>query len=125
MREARGEEKVERRVVRRGEVFLFEMTIQGGRLEKNRPVLVVQNDAGNAAGAETIVAAIRSARHRPLPILVPVSRGTGGLDRDSFVDAGQLMTVPIHALGRRLGTVPSSVMDVVDRALEVSLGLEP
>jgi mRNA interferase MazF len=91
---------------------------------KTRPVLIVQNDRGNFAGIETIVAAIRSVRLRPLPIVVPVPRGAGGLDRDSHVDAGHLTTVPMDALGRRLGTLPSPLMELVDRALQVSLGLE-
>ena len=113
------------RNVRRGEVYLLEMAAYGGRLQKVRPVLVVQNDQGNLRSAETIVAAFRGMPEKKLlPIHVVVPQGVGGLDKVSVIDAGQLSTVPIHALRRRLGGLPASLMDVVDRALEVSLGLE-
>lgn len=113
------------RSVQRGEVYLTDLARAGGVLEKNRPVLVVQNEMGNRNSPETIVAAVRSAdARRDLPVFVRLLKGTGGLHRDCVVDAGHLHTIPQASLGLRVGVLPRDVMDLVDRALEVSLGLE-
>lgn len=114
------------RSVRRGEIYLLDFQEAGGRLTKFRPGLIVQNDRGNQRGLETVVAAIRAATPgKWLPVHVGVRRGIGGLDKDSVVDAGHLTTVRKGELGKRLGTLPDALMDSVDRALAVSLGLEP
>ena len=112
------------RTVRRGEIYLLDLSEHGGRLTKERPVLVVQNDIGNARSRETIVTAVRD-RHggRMLPIFVPVSRGVAGLPKDSIVDTGHILTVAGTRLGRRLGSLPASLMSAVDRALRISLDL--
>jgi mRNA interferase MazF len=112
------------RHVLRGEVYLSDLWTAGGRLQKRRPVLVVQNDTGNLHSSETIVAGIRDVGGRPpLAILVPVSRGTGGLEKDSSVDAGHVLTILRRELGRRIGRMPPEVMARVDHALRISLGL--
>ena len=56
-------------------------------------------------------------------MFVPVSKGTGGLKKDSVVDAGQLATVLKDDLGMKLGAMPAMVMDRVNQALAISLGL--
>lgn len=115
---------MEGRNVRRGEVYLVDLAAQGGRLRKTRPALVVQNDVGNRLSSETIIVAIRDVHGgRPLPTFVPVARETGGLAKDSVIDAGHLHTIGQDALRNRLGTLPMAVMEQVDRALHVSLGL--
>lgn len=110
--------------VRRGEIYLADLSEHGGSLRKNRPVLIVQNDVGNRYSPETIVAAIRDAHGgKPLPVFVPVGRGSGGLRKDSIVDAGHLATIPKEALAHRLGALPVEMLAAVDRALLLSLGL--
>ena len=113
----------EGRNVLRGEVYLANPLKLGGRLWKTRPVLIVQNDQGNRRPPETIALAIRSDCGRRYPVHVPAARGTGGLDRDSLVDAGQILTFLQSQLGRRLGRMPPEIMKAVDEALRVSLGL--
>lgn len=113
----------EGRSVRRGEVYIADLLHLGGRLWKHRPVVVVQNDVGNRVGSETIVLAIRSSTERKYPIHVDVGRGAGGLDHDSRVDAGQVLTLLKDQLGRRIGMIPPDIMKAVDEALRVSLGL--
>lgn len=109
---------------RRGEVYLFDVTRQGGRIRKVRPVLIVQNDMGNAYSPETIVATIRNTRPgKRLPVRIPVTRGTGGVEKESDIDLGHLTTVPQGQLGRRIGAMPPDVMKAVDDGLRISLGL--
>jgi mRNA interferase MazF len=108
----------------RGEVYWAEMDPvvgheQGGR----RPVLVVQNDAGNEFSPTTIVAAITRARPRKsypfmvgLPTTAPSAR--------SFVNCSQIRTVDktrLHA--GRLAKLDPATMTRVDAALRASLGL--
>ena len=110
--------------VRRGNVHLCNMVNQGGRLWKDRPVLVIQNDAGNQFSSETIVLAIRDAKQRgPLPVLVPVRRGRGGLRKDSVIDAAQFLTLLKSELGKRIGSMDQAVLRQVDRAIRISLAL--
>ena len=108
---------MERISVRRGEVYLLNFQDAGGRLTKRRPGLVVQNDKGNQRGTETIVAGGAAERHgheaRHAEVPEPV------------VDAGQLTTVSLADLGKRLGALPEPLMHIVDRALAISLGLGP
>lgn len=112
------------RNVRRGEVYLSNLEALGGRLWKNRPVVVVQNDRGNLFSPETIVAGIRSGdASRLLPICVKVPAGVAGLHRASVIDAGQLSTIGKMQLGAFIGRLPAEVMEALDRALRLSLAL--
>lgn len=111
------------RSARRGEVYVANLLPFGGRLFKDRPVLVVQNDLGNRSSPETIVVTIRSDSGKRYAILVPVVRGTGGVNRDSLIDTGHVLTIPQIGLGRRIGVMPPEVMKAVDQALRTSLAL--
>ena len=112
------------RSVFRGDVNLADLAPYGGRLKKVRPVLVVQNDAGNRQSPETIVLSIRGAHlEKRLPIRVFVPKGTGGLHKHSEIDAGQLFTIGKSDLGQKLGRMPTEVMREVDIALKKSLAL--
>ena len=114
----------ERKNLRRGDVFLADLSGAGGVLKKKRPVLVVQNDLRNRHAADTIILAIRDPHGgRLLPVHVPVGKGTGGLQKDSEIDAGHVMTVPKTVLAQRIGSLPLPILEQVDRSLLISLGL--
>ncbi|MDO8914806.1 MAG: type II toxin-antitoxin system PemK/MazF family toxin [Coriobacteriia bacterium] len=109
----------------RGEIYWAEMDPvvgheQGGR----RPVLVVQNDAGNEFSPTTIVAAITRARpRRPYPFMVPLP--ATALASASVVNCAQLRTVDRSRLqDGRLATLDAATMARVDEALRASLGLK-
>ena len=111
--------------IRRGEIYFEDVSRYGGALQKVRPVLVVQNDAGNRYSADVVVVAIRDARReRMLPVFVPVRKGAAGLAKDSIVDTAYLSTIPKTNLRWRLGVMSSDIMERVDRALHISLGLK-
>lgn len=112
------------RDVRRGDVCSIDLSRHGGRLQKVRPVLVVQNDVANRVSSETIVAAIRDPHGgRSLPVFVHVAHGTGGLKKASIIDAGHLNTVGKDMLAGPIGSMPPDVMARVDAALRVSLSV--
>jgi len=112
--------------LRRGEVYLvsFDPTV-GHEIKKTRPALVIQNDVGNRHSSLTIVAAITS---RVSPVLYPVEvivqpSRTNGLDVLSAVRLDHIRTVDRQRLIKRLGAVGPSLMQKVDDAIRISLGL--
>jgi len=112
-------------IPRRGEVFLvnFDPTI-GAEIRKTRPALILQNDIGNRYSPVTIVAAISSFDGGKIyPTEVPVGAHSGGLDNESVVLLNQIRTVDKGRLVKRLGAFDNKIMEQVDAALLVSLGL--
>jgi mRNA interferase MazF len=112
--------------VRRGEVYLvsFDPTV-GHEIKKTRPALVIQNDIGNRHSSLTIVAAITS---KVSPVLYPVEviiqpSTTNGLDVLSAIRLDQIRTIDKQRLIKRLGAVGPSIMQKVDEAIKISLGL--
>ena len=111
---------------RRGEVYLvnFDPTL-GAEIQKTRPSLVLQNDAGNRYSSITIVAAITSKTSgRAYPTRVLVSPPEGGLRAESAVLLNQIRSVDKRRLIKRLGAVDPETMRRVDRALRVSLDIQ-
>jgi len=110
---------------RRGEVYLvsFDPTV-GAEIKKTRPALIIQNDLANRWSPVTIVAAISSRPDAPVyPADVPVDPPEGSLNTPSVVLLNQVRTIDRRRLVKRLGRLRSDTMKLVDRALQISLGL--
>ena len=112
--------------VRRGEVYLvsFDPTV-GHEIKKTRPALVIQNEIGNRHSSLTIVAAITS---KVSPVLYPVEvivqpSTTNGLEVLSAIRLDQIRTIDKQRVIKRLGVVGHSIMQKVDEAIQISLGL--
>lgn len=88
-----------------------------------RPVLVIQNDVGNAHSPVVIVAAITRTSRRGMPTHVPIPAAESGLPDDSMALLEQIRTIDKTALRSKIGVVSESLMLRVDYALMVSLGL--
>lgn len=109
----------------RGEVYLvsFDPTI-GAEIQKTRPALIVQNDVANRWSPVTIVAAITSRPEQPaFPVDVRVDPPEGSLKAPSVILLNQIRSVDRRRLVRRLGRLRPDTMKLVDRALQISLGL--
>ncbi len=110
------------REVRRGEICLFDLSKQG--FEKDRPVVIVQNNRGNRYSSDTIVVPCRDIKGgKLLPIHVPLPKGAGGLKKDCVVDTGIIHTISKSELGPRIGSLSAEDMRRVDSALKLSLGI--
>ena len=113
-------------LIRRGEVYLvsFDPTV-GHEIKKIRPALVIQNDVGNRYSPLTIVAAITS-KVSPVPypveVIVHPSR-TSGLDTLSAIRLDHIRTIDKLRLIKRLGALGPLIMEKVDEAMKISLGL--
>lgn len=110
---------------KRGEIYLvnFDPTVDA-EIRKTRPAMVLQNDVANEYSPITIVAAITSKfDERLYPTEVLITASDSGLAQDSVVLLNQIRSIDRQRLIRRLGNVSDTVMESVDRAIQISLGL--
>lgn len=111
----------------RGDVYLINLDpIIGKEIGKARPALIIQNDIGNKFSPVTIIAPISSIKEitKPLPIMVFLDKGEGGLKVKSYVDCGQIRTVDKEKrLISKYGSLSQEKMQKVDKAIKISLSL--
>ena len=89
-----------------------------------RPVLVIQNDAGNKYSPTTIVAAITSRiRKARLPTHVELSKMVSKLSRNSVILLEQIRTIDRRRLKEKIAHLDLVMMEKVSEALEISVGL--
>ena len=91
-----------------------------------RPVLSIQNDVGNKYSPTVIAAAITSRMSKAkLPTHIDVYAARAGLSRDSVVLLEQLRTLDKRRLKEKMGHLDEELMQEIDTAIAVSLGLLP
>lgn len=113
--------------IRRGDIYYADLNpVMGSEQGGVRPVLILQNNTGNRYSPTVIVAAITSRIGKPrLPMHVPVGGAVNGLYKDSIVLMEQVRTIDRVRLREYVGALELPDMEAVDRALEISFGLEP
>lgn len=112
--------------VKRGDVFYADLNkgTTGGSVQSGlRPVLIVQNDVGNAHSPTTIVVPLTSKKKKKyLPTHVCVQADQeNGLRCDSVALLEQFQTIDKSNLMDRLGCIKD--MRQIDRGMSISLGL--
>jgi len=125
MEETRSRRKNSQDFPRRGEIYLTTLDpALGHEIKKTRPALVIQNDVTNQYGMTTIIAAITSkVSVPPYPNEVIIQPSMAGLQVLSTVRLDQIRTVDRKRLIKRLGKASEDVMDKIDQAIFISLGL--
>lgn len=89
-----------------------------------RPVLVIQNDIGNKYSPTIIIAAITSQINKAkLPTHVEITGQEYGLPKDSVILLEQIRTIDKKRLREKIGRFDKEMMQYVDDALRISLGL--
>ncbi len=111
--------------VRRGDIYYADLSpVIGSEQGGMRPVLIVQNDVGNKYSPTVIAAAITSQKYKTqLPTHISVNADNCGLQKDSIVLLEQVRTLDKKRLKERMGNLPESEMDKINKALSVSFGL--
>lgn len=111
--------------IKRGEIYYADLSpVIGSEQGGIRPVLIVQNDVGNRYSPTVIAAAITSQQDKSrLPTHISVSGGGCGLQKDSIVLLEQMRTIDKQRLKERMGALDTNSMNMVDKAISVSLGL--
>ena len=112
-------------MVKRGDIFMANLSpIIGSEQGGERPVLIIQNDVGNLNSPTTIVIPITAQSGKaklPTHVELPGKRST--LPRDSLVLAEQVRTIDKTSLKDKLCSLDAELMNKVDKALKISLGL--
>lgn len=112
--------------VRRGDIFYADLSpVVGSEQGGVRPVLIIQNDVGNRYSPTVIVSAITSQIDKAkLPIHVELQAGEDGLDRDSVILLEQIRTIDKRRLREKIAHLEGPVMEKVNEALAISVGLK-
>ena len=101
------------KVIKRGDIYYADLSPAVGSEQGGiRPVLIVQNNVGNYHSPTVIIAVLTSKTKKKLPTHICIHSGEGNVTIDKF------------RLQKYVGTVSQEVMDQVDRAMLVSLGLK-
>ncbi|MBY0099558.1 type II toxin-antitoxin system endoribonuclease NdoA [Mesobacillus maritimus] len=112
-------------IVKRGDVYFADLSpVVGSEQGGVRPVLVIQNDIGNRFSPTVIVAAITAQIQKAkLPTHVEIDAKRYGFERDSVLLLEQIRTIDKQRLTDKITHLDDEMMEKVDEALQVSLGL--
>lgn len=111
--------------VKRGEVYFADLSpVVGSEQGGVRPVLVIQNNIGNRFSPTVIVAAITAQIQKAkLPTHVEIKAEKYGFERDSVILLEQIRTIDKQRLTDKITQLDSNMMEQINQALEISLGL--
>ena len=111
--------------VKRGDIYYADLSpVIGSEQGGVCPVLIIQNDVGNRYSPTVIAAAITSQQDKTkLPTHIKIGADGSGLAKDSVILLEQVRTIDKQRLKEKMGTLQKTSMDMVDRALSVSFGL--
>ena len=111
--------------IKRGDIYYADLSpVVGSEQGGLRPVLVIQNNIGNRFSPTVIIAAITSKISKPkMQTHVAVAKSKDWLGKDSVILLEQIRTIDKRRLQRKITHLDDSIMNQVDHALEVSVGL--
>lgn len=110
--------------MKRGDIYWakLEPVLAGSEQGGSRPVLIIQNDAGNCFSSTVIVACCAGRKANYLPVHVPVEGDF--LHKPTDVYCEQLRTISKERLVDKMGELTEAQLKRVDAGLLISLGLE-
>lgn len=111
--------------VKRGDVYYADLNpVKGSEQGGVRPVLIIQNNVGNKFSPTVIISAITSKINKAkLPTHVEIGASDNELKNDSVILLEQIRTIDKRRLQRWVTKLENSILNKVDEALEISLGL--
>jgi mRNA interferase MazF len=110
---------------RRGDIYWVAMDpTVGAEVQKTRSCLIVQNDIMNQYGEVTIVLPFRpGSKQAPYAVNVKASP-LNGLDKDRFVDVGQIRAVSYQRLRSLVGVLEDIYWQQIQQATNIVLGFD-
>lgn len=110
--------------VKRGEVYYADLSpVVGSEQDGRRPVVVLQNNLGNRYSSTTIVAAITGELEKAkLPTHIVFASNC--MKKKSMVLLEQIRTIDKLRLDDFVCKLDDRIMEQIDRAILISLGLE-
>ena len=112
-------------IVQRGEVYFADLSaVVGSEQGGVRPVLILQNNIGNRFSPTVIVAAITAQIQKAkLPTHVEINANKYGFERNSVILLEQIRTLDKQRLTDKITHLDKPMMEKINQALEISLGL--
>lgn len=112
-------------IIRRGDIFYADLRpVVGSEQGGVRPVLIIQNEAGNKHSSTVICAAITSKLNKAkLPTHVELDSRYCDIARDSVILLEQVRTIDKQRLKEKVCHIDSDIMRRVNEALRISLEL--
>ncbi len=111
--------------MKRGEIYYASLSpVIGSEMDKRRSVLILSNDANNRAASTVTILPITSNVSRIYPFEVLLESKDGGLPKPSKVQTQQIRTISKQRIsGEMLGSLSEDMMQLVDTAVKLHLGL--
>ena len=109
--------------MKRGEIYfaVLDPTI-GSEIKKQRPVLIISNDANNNAAATLTVIPLTSKTEKVYPFEVLLNRKDSGLMKPSKAQCQQIRTISkLRIRGKRVGIVNKNIIMKIEKALKLHL----
>ncbi len=112
-------------IIKRGDIYYADLRpVVGSEQGGVRPVLVIQNEAGNRHSSTVIVAAITSKMTKAkLPTHIELNCRQCEIVKDSIVLLEQIRTIDKKRLREKVCHLEGTLMTQVDEALRISLEL--
>jgi mRNA interferase MazF len=112
-------------IINRGDIYYADLSPGIGSEQSGiRPVLIVQNNAGNKHSPTVIAAAITSKKEKTnLPTHIKLPAEKCGLAKDSVVLLEQIRTIDKKRLKEHLGQLQPEDMNMINKGLTISFGL--
>lgn len=113
-------------IIKRGDIYYADLRpVVGSEQGGVRPVLIIQNDAGNKHSPTVICAAITSKMNKAkLPTHVELSSMDYSISRDSVILLEQVRTIDKRRLKEKVCHLDEAVLRKVNQALRVSFSLD-
>ena len=112
-------------IIRRGDIYYADLRpVVGSEQGGVRPVLIIQNDAGNKHSPTVICAAITSKMNKAkLPTHIEIDSKSCEIVKDSVILLEQLRTIDKKRLREKVCHLDQNVIQKVDQALCISLDI--
>lgn len=108
----------------RGELWMADLEpITGHEQGGKRPCLVLSADMFNHGPAELVVVLPITSKQRGIPLRVPLEPPEGGLKQTSYVMPEMIRSISVRRLARRLGTIRSKTMLLIEAHVRALLDL--
>lgn len=108
-------------LIKRGDIFYADLSPSIGSEESGcRPVIVIQNDAGNKHSPTIIVIPLSTAKKKKLPVHIKINEV---MPQPSTALAEQIRTIDKSRLREYIGTLDNAKMAEIDEILRVSIGI--
>lgn len=116
---------VKKLIIRRGDIYYADLRpVVGSEQGGVRPVLIIQNEAGNKHSSTVICAAITSKMNKAkLPTHVEIDAGRCALAKDSVILLEQVRTIDKQRLKEKVCHISDEIIEKVNNALMISLEL--